>query len=129
MKLSVKAKGDFKNTESFLEKIRTRRWIGRLERFGEEGVEALRLATPKDTGKTSESWGYEIRVTDDATTITWTNSSRTDGDTGIPIVVLLYYGHSNGRGGYVEGNDFITPTLKPIFDEIAKRAWKELTKR
>ena len=45
---------------------------------------------------------------------------------GIPIVVLIKYGHGNGKGGQVPPNDFITPAMKPIFDKIANDAWEEV---
>lgn len=121
--------GSFKSTQNFLKRIRHRNWEHNLKNFAEEGLEALRVATPKDTGKTADSWSYEIRVTNEQTEIVWTNDNRTDGNSGPPIVVLLYYGHAMPQGGYCPPNDFITPTMEPIFKKIADDAWKELTKK
>lgn len=129
MKITVTNHGTFTHTESFLKRVRHRVWTGNLKKFAEEGIDALMAATPKDTGKTSESWTYDIRVTPNSTSITWNNDNRTDGKNGIPIVVLLYYGHAMPQGGYVQPNDFITPVMEPIFKKIADDAWKELTKK
>lgn len=121
--------GSFSNTQNFLRRVRTKRWSDNLKSYAEEGLNALRVATPKDTGKTADSWSYDIRITNEKTTITWINDNRTDGKTGPPIVVLLYYGHAMPHGGYCPPNDFITPVMEPIFKKIADDAWKELTRK
>ena len=97
-----------------------------LEKYGREGVAALSTATPVDTGTTASSWEYRVVQDKDTTSLIFTNSSETEN--GIPIVILLHYGHGNGRGGYVQGRDFINPAVQPIFDKIAEEAWKEVTK-
>ena len=89
------------------------------------GVDALREATPRDTGKTANSWDYIIEETPDSVTITWTNSNE---NRSIPIALLIQYGHATRKGGWVSGIDYINPALKPIFEEIAKSAWEEVTK-
>lgn len=119
-------KGDFRKTMSFLERAKETVKIGILDKYGREGVRALSENTPRDTGKTAESWEYTIERTADAVRIIWTNSNTTP--EGIPIAVLIQYGHATGNGGYVEGRDFINPTMRPIFDAIANNAWKELTR-
>ena len=129
MGITITSHGSFKNTQNWLKRIRQRRWEQNLKKYAEEGLEALRVATPKDTGKTSESWSYDIRITNEKTEIVWSNSNRTDGATGPPIVVLIYYGHAMPKGGYCPPNDFITPVMEPIFKKIADDAWKELTKK
>lgn len=127
--IKLTSHGSFTSTQNFLKRIRHREWERNLKKFAEEGLEALRVATPKDTGKTADSWSYTIRVTNEKTEITWINDNRTDGKSGPPIVVLLYYGHAMPNGGYCPPNDFITPTMEPIFKKIADDAWKELTKK
>lgn len=89
------------------------------------GVEALRDATPRDTGTTAESWDYIIEDDGESVTITWMNSNE---NRSIPIALLIQYGHGTGTGGWVAGRDYINPALRPIFDEIAKSAWEEVTK-
>lgn len=117
-------KGNFKKTNDFLTDMINRNRYKNLERLARKGVEALSSATPKDTGITAASWSYNIQQTSDSTIINWTNSSTTP--SGIPIVILLFYGHTTGTGGYVQGRDFINPAIKPIFDQILKDVWKEV---
>lgn len=118
-------KGDFKKLNSFLERAKEVVHKGDLNRYGEEGVAALMLATPIDSGITSLSWYYEIEHTDGMARLSFHNSNINNG---VPIAIILQYGHGTGTGGYVEGIDYINPALKPIFDEIANEAWKEVTK-
>lgn len=122
--ITFKQKGDFKNTKAFMKALKNNDFFNILDQYGRRGVEALRQATPKDTGKTSESWDYEITKTDGSVSITWTNSYA---PYGIPVAVLIQYGHGTRTGGYVQGIDYINPTLKPIFDEIAEGVWREVT--
>lgn len=118
-------KGNFNNTWNFLKAPHKRHIETVLRAHADEGVRALAAATPKDTGQTAQSWSYEISVTRTHATVYFKNTSKTK--TGVPIVVLLQYGHATGTGGYVEGRDFINPALKPIFDRIAENAWREVT--
>lgn len=126
MKLRVFQKGDFKKTEKFLEGAKTFNIKPLLKRYGEAGVRALAAATPKDTGELASSWGYEIQTDRTGARVIWTNSKIVDG---IPIAIILQYGHGTGGGGYVQGRDYINPAMRHIFDELAEAAWKEVTKR
>lgn len=119
-------KGDLKKTNTAFQKWLSKRNWSILDHYGKMGVDALKAATPVDTGKTANSWSYRIVRNEDIVQIIWSNSNTTED--GIPIVVLLQYGHGTGNGGYVQGRDFINPTMKPIFDEIAEKVWKEVTK-
>lgn len=121
--ISFSYKGDLKKTKGFLKKIRHLSFLSVLDKYGKEGVEALRAATPVRTGETADSWSYEIEQDNDSVTLRWVNSSN---NKSIPIVLLLQYGHMTGTGGYVQGIDFINPALKPIFDKIADAAWEEV---
>lgn len=118
--------GSFKKTNLFLERALEVVKLGDLDRFGRMGVEALRSATPKDTGRTAESWNYRIIREKDNIRIEWVNDNIVDG---IPIAVLLQYGHATRNGGWVEGRDYINPAIRPIFDQIASNAWKELRRK
>lgn len=118
-------KGDFSKLNGFLEKSKNLIKIGDLDKYGREGVQVLSEATPKDTGLTSKSWDYEIKRTNDRVSITFTNSNIQNG---VPIAIILQYGHGTGWGGYVQGRDYINPAIRPIFDKIADEAWKEVTK-
>lgn len=121
----ISSSGSFKNSYKFLRFLSNKEYFSRIEQYAQRGVDALRSATPVDTGKTAASWGYTIEDSKDNLTITWTNNNFSKD--GTPIVLLLQYGHGTGRGTYVKGRDFINPALKPIFDEIAEQVWKEVT--
>ena len=123
--INIRQKGDFKNLSSFLEKTKEKLNLGLLDKYGREGVAALQAATPKDTGKTSESWYYKIERKNGRVSLTFHNSNQ---NKGVPIAIILQYGHATGNGGYVEGVDYINPALRPIFDKIAEEAWKEVKK-
>lgn len=123
--ITVRQKGEFSKLTSYLIRNKNGYTGTGLDRFGSEGVAALASATPIDTGLTSESWYYEIERTSGATKITFCNSNV---HRGIPIAIILQYGHGTRNGGYVQGRDYINPALRPIFDKIAEKAWKEVTK-
>ena len=125
--IDVKVSGDFHGIERFFATIKRSYVLNHLDKYGRMGVEALSAATPVDTGKTAASWDYEIQSTDGHVTISWTNSNNA-GNTNIPVVMLLEYGHGTRNGGYVEGIDFVNPPLRPIFDKMAGDAWEEVTK-
>lgn len=124
--IGIKVSGDFKNTETLLEKIRRKNYFSKLRSFGEQGVKALSSATPVDTGVTAASWSYDIKLSNDKVQISWSNSNVTEDN--VPIVVLIQNGHITGNGGFVEGVDFINPAIKPIFENMANTIWKEVIK-
>lgn len=122
--IEVTVKGDFKKTKSFLQRCLNIFRLGILDKYGRLGIDALKAATPVDTGVTANAWYYRIVHNSRGVAIQWCNSSKNEG---IPIVILLQYGHGFQNGGYYEGLDFINPAMKPIFDDLAEQAWKELT--
>jgi len=123
--ITFKHKGNFSKATSWLERIKETTHSGLLDKYGRAGVEALASATPKDTGTTAASWYYEITNNNGRATITFLNSNIKDG---VPIAVILQYGHATGNGGWVEGIDYINPAIRPVFESIANEAWKEVTK-
>lgn len=124
IKLTTK-KGDWSKTEKWLTEHKTFFQIRLiLEKYGREGVAALAAATPVDTGETASSWEYKVVQTNGSLALKFINNSKTEN--GIPIIILLHYGHGNGRGAYIQGKDFINPITKPIFDEIEEKVWKEI---
>lgn len=123
--ISFRQKGDFSNLTNFLERTKEIVKKSDLDRYGQQGVAALQSATPKDTGLTADSWYYEITHKPGSTSISFHNSNIQDG---VPIAIILQYGHGTGTGGWVQGRDYINPAVQPIFDEIVKKAWKEVTK-
>ena len=124
MKISFRQKGDFKKTERFLKKAEKADIWDRLEEYGREGVEALAMATPVDSGLTADSWSYEIRKSADDCAIYWTNSNEKDGWFNVAIGIQM--GHGTGTGGWVEGIDYINPAIQPVFERIAEEVWREI---
>lgn len=118
-------KGNFEKTSNFLKKAKDAEFLDRLDEVARQGVIALSEATPVNTGKTAQSWDYEIKKTKTGATIYWTNSNVNDD---IPIAILIQYGHSGEGGTYIEGTDFINPAMVPVFNDIADAAWKEVTR-
>lgn len=116
-------KGEWTKTEKFLMHIPVIGWRMILDKYGKRGVEALKAATPIDSGKTAASWSYEIEKTGNGYSIHWNNSNT---NKGAKIAILLQYGHGTGTGGYVQGVDYINPALNSIFTEMANEAWKEV---
>lgn len=123
--ITIKTKGDLSKTYNFLKRAQARSFFSKLKGYGEEGVAALSAATPVDTGRTAASWSYVISNTNKGVTITWRNSNVVNG---IPIAIVLQYGHATRNGGYVQGRDYINPAIQPIFDKILDSAWKEVRK-
>ena len=122
--IKVKTSGNFKNLRNFCKQITKHYYLNKIEQYAQQGVEALKSATPKDTGVTANSWSYEIVRTPHSIKIEWKNANTTK--EGTPIVLLLQYGHGTREGGYVQGKDFINPSIKPTFDKIEEVVWKEV---
>ncbi|MBO7449392.1 MAG: HK97 gp10 family phage protein [Clostridiales bacterium] len=122
--ISVTTTGSFKNIEGFFKKTKRKNFRKHLEYYGELGVRLLASETPVDTGDAASSWSYEIEDKNGVISIYWKNSAMA-GD--IPVVLLVKYGHATGNGGYVEPNDFISPVMNLLFQDIADKIWKEVT--
>lgn len=124
--ISVKTTGNFNKTENMLKRSLNYTKRINLDKYGERGVEALRQATPKDTGETSGAWYYKIENTAGKVSLTFHNSNIQNG---VPIAIILQYGHGTKNGGWVEGYDYINPALRSIFNELAEAAWREVKGR
>ena len=118
-------KGDFSRVTRFLVGAKAAVRHMELDKYGREGVTALASATPVDSGLTACSWSYDIARRNGFAKITFHNSNIQNG---VPIAIILQYGHGTRNGGWVEGRDYINPAIQPIFDRIANNAWKEVTK-
>lgn len=123
--ISFRQKGDFSKLTRFLEKAKNAVHLGILDKYGREGVAALASATPLESGKTASSWYYEVEHSNGTSSINFYNSNVNQG---VPIAIILQYGHGTGTGGWVQGRDYINPAIQPIFDKIANEAWREVTK-
>ena len=124
--ISFRQKGDFSKLTRHLERLKGAIRLSELDTYGREGVAALASATPIESGKTANSWYYEIVREKGSATIRFLNSNIQNG---VPIAIILQYGHGTGTGGWVQGRDYINPAIQPIFDRIANDAWREVTKR
>jgi len=96
-----------------------------LNKYATLGQNALSNATPVESGETAASWYYTIVQRPGYYSIRWHNRHVEDG---VPIAVILQYGHGTGTGGYVQGRDYIMPAIRPIFDQIVDEAWREVIK-
>jgi hypothetical protein len=123
--ITITSKGDWRKTEDSLRRMQKAEITAVLNKYGMMGVHALSAATPVDSGETAASWYYSIVQRSGYSSIRWHNSHIDDG---IPIAVLIQYGHGTGTGGWVEGRDYIMPAIMPIFEQIAAEAWKEVTR-
>ena len=123
--ISFRQKGDFSKLTKFLERAKESVKLGDLDKYGRAGVEALASATPVASGLTASSWYYKIENKNGSAKITFLNRNIQNG---VPIAIILQYGHGTGTGGWVQGRDYINPAIQPIFDKIADDAWKEVTK-
>ena len=123
--ISFRQRGDFSKLTRYLEKAKEGVRLGILDRYGREGVAALASATPVESGLTANSWYYKITNKNGSATISFHNSNIQNG---VPIAVILQYGHGTRNGGWVQGRDYINPAIQPVFDKIANEAWREVTK-
>lgn len=122
--IKLDTKGDFKRTSRFLTSMSHGDIFKKLGYYGQQGVVALSKATPVQTGRTASSWSYKVVDDGKSYSIIWSNSNVVNG---VPIAIILQYGHGTGTGGYVAGRDYINPAMRPIFDQIASNVWKEVT--
>ena len=123
--ITFKHKGTFSKTEKFLRQMSKADIMSVLKKYGQQGVKALAAATPVESGLTAKSWYYDIEMKNGSATITFYNSNVQNG---VPIAVILQYGHGTRNGGWVQGRDYINPAIQPVFDLIANNAWREVTK-
>ena len=122
--ITFRQKGDFSKLTRFLERAKEPVKLGDLDKYGKAGVAALSSATPIDSGKTANSWRYEIINKNGSAEIVFKNSNIQNG---VPIAIILQYGHGTKNGGWVQGRDYINPAIRPIFDNLANEAWKGVT--
>lgn len=122
--IGFRSSGSFNNTEAALRKLKNLDIRPFLQAAGSQGVSALRSATPKDSGIAAASWGFEVKMTGRSASIIWTND---DVESGFPVAIMLQYGYATGTGGYVAGQDYINPAIRPVMDRIANDVWRAVT--
>ena len=119
----IKKTGDYRRANSYLERLLEIVHLGILDKYGSKGVAALQAATPKETGRTANSWYYEISHTTSSASITWFNSNNNQG---YNIAILIQYGHGTGTGAYIQGIDYVNPAMKDVFEQIANDVCEEI---
>lgn len=122
--IKFRQKGDFSKLDRYFRRVKGSVKVDILDKYGRAGVAALSSATPVDTGLTASSWYYTIEHQNGRDVLNFNNSHL---EKGVPIAIILQYGHGTGTGGWVEGTDYINPAIRPVFDKIAADAWKEVT--
>jgi hypothetical protein len=125
MRVSFSYFGSLARTERLLKNIQQLQIDQIVQGQAKRGVAALASATPTDSGRAASSWGYKVTKTANSVTIIWTNS---DVENGFHVALAIQYGHGTGTGGYVQGQDYINPAMRPVFDDIAKTVWKAVIK-
>ena len=124
MPFSVNVTGTWNKTTSYLAKMSKLDISKELSSYGQMGVYVLAAATPKRSGKTASSWYYRVSRSGNTWFISWYNSNIHEG---VPIAILIQYGHGTGRGAYIQGRDYINPAIRPVFDQITAGVWKVVT--
>lgn len=123
--ISFKLTGNFDRSTRWLQKLQRAEFYKRVNAIAAQGTSALASATPVDSSKTAQSWSHEVKITRTSCRVEWHNSNVNQG---VPIPIILQYGHGTGTGGYVAGRDYINPAIRPIFDKIAEDVWSEVTR-
>ena len=123
--IRFESKGDFSRSIKWLQKLQRAEFYKRVNAIAAQGTSALASATPVDSSKTAQSWSHEVKITRTSCRVEWHNSNVSQG---VPIAIILQYGHGTGTGGYVAGRDYINPAIRPIFDKIAEDVWSEVTR-
>ncbi len=123
--ITITSVGDFEKITKFLNAMSKRDVRAILNKYGEKGVEYLKAATPRKTGKTASSWRYEIQMGNGSYTIQWLNDNV---NKGVNIAIILQYGHGTRQGGYFAGVDYINPPLQRVFEEMANELWEEVVR-
>lgn len=124
--VNFRVKGDWSKTNSFFDRALGLVNLSSFDKYGKEGVNALKRMTPVDSGATKDGWSYKIERSKDKVTIYWNNSNLSS--SGTPVAIYIQYGHATVDGDFINGRDFVNPAMKNTFEEIAEMAWKEVTR-
>lgn len=100
-----------------LEKMKVDKKFIKLNEFGQMGVDALQAATPVRTGKTANSWYYEINEEGGETHLIWYN---TNVNKGVNVAVIIDTGHAALDGSWTQGYNYIEVAINPVIDKINK---------
>lgn len=122
--ISFEVNGSSQKLEKFLTTVSSMDILFIMSACGQEGVNALALATPIESQLAAHSWSYLASRKGGVYELTWMNS---DVENGFPVAIMLQYGYGTGTGGFVAGRDYINPAVRPVFDKIADKVWKAVT--
>lgn len=122
--IKITQSGSFDNIERYMDRVKHSDLKYIFHKYGPMGVSALQSATPIDSSLTANSWYYEIVDRPGVVSLQWCNSNVVDG---IPVVILLEYGHGTLSGNYVQGRDFIMPAISPIIEKIQAEIDREVS--
>jgi hypothetical protein len=122
--IKITQRGSFDNIKRYMDRVKNSDVKYIFNRYGSEGVAALQNATPIDSSLTANSWYYEIIEKPGVVSLRWCNRNVVDG---IPVVILLEYGHGTRSGSYVQGYDFIMPAITPIIERINAEINREVS--
>lgn len=122
--IKIKQKGDYSKISKYLSKLKSNSVKTILEKYGAEGVGLLEQNTPIKSGKTARSWTYDIEIANGSSKLNFRNTNINDG---VPIAIIIQYGHGTGTGGYVEGIDYINPPIQKLFEKMSNDIWKEVS--
>lgn len=121
--IRIVSHGSFDKATSYLDRLRQFKIDRILENAGQKGVDALKAATPRETGELANSWSYEISRGTGSAKIEWHNA---DLEGGYSVALLVQYGHGTNHGGYVPPHDYINPAIDPIFEELSRQVGEEV---
>lgn len=122
--ITIKSDGDFFKAKKFMKRANDASKFENIRTIMNQCIQALKKATPEDTGKTADSWEYSIKNTDYGYDVEVRNSNIQNG---ICIALLLEYGHATGNGGWVEGQHYMRPVLTKYYNKILQDTWERIT--
>lgn len=127
MRLEITTSGDFSNTINWLKESQRKQPRRTLRRLGEEGIRALKAATPVgETGETARGWQY--RITSDRTGSELYYYNNAHRGTQVNVAKLIQLGHGTGTGGYVPPRNYIKPALGKLFAQAGDQMAEEMFK-
>lgn len=121
--IKFKQKGNFENLDKYFHKSSEIVKVKDIEPIARKCVQKLIEVTPKDSGLTAESWNYLIVRNDEGVTIQINNTNIQNG---INVALLIEYGHGTRNGSWIEGKNYIAPTVLSAYLEVMNSTWEEL---
>lgn len=86
-----------------------------LNKYGKRGVDMLKNATPVLSGKTRDSWSYQIDKKDDSFILSFINTNT---NKNVNIAYIIDRGHITNKRTWINGLNFIDPIIDIIQYEI-----------